>query len=145
MTAIKLLLLAGVALFGILAYRGSQSAGRRALWRLGGVVVLVGAALSVLFPDSLTRVARTVGVGRGADLVLYVLVVAFMLVTVGLFRRLADLENRYVLLARRIALAEAASKGVLGPQGGPDGRTDVRTGDGAGEPGRPDGPTAPRS
>ena len=107
MPIIKFLLLAGIAAFGILAFRGGQGAIHRAFWRLGGLGVIVAAALSVLFPDSLTSIANVVGVGRGTDLLLYVLVVAFMLVVVILFRRTSELEQRYTELVRKIAIDEA--------------------------------------
>jgi hypothetical protein len=108
MPIIKLLLLGGIAAFGILAFRGGQSAAHRAFWRLGGLVVILAAALSVLFPDSLTTIAQSIGVNRGSDLLLYVLVVVFMLVVVILFRRVGELEQRYVDLVRRVAIDEAA-------------------------------------
>ena len=47
-----------------------------------------------------------IGVGRGADLVLYTLVVTFMLVSVVLFRRVGELERRFTTLARAMALSE---------------------------------------
>ena len=104
---IKLLLLAGIALVGYYAVRGSRRALHRVAWRAFVVMGLAGAAVSVVFPNALTWVANKVGVGRGADLLLYVLVVAFMLVSVVLFRRIAVLERRYVSLARAIAVREA--------------------------------------
>jgi hypothetical protein len=104
---IKLVLLAAIAVVALFALRGSTRAFHRVVWRgfvLGGVVA---AALSVLFPGDLSWIAHKVGVGRGADLVLYILVVSFMLVSVILFRRMADLERRYVVLARALAIREA--------------------------------------
>jgi hypothetical protein len=108
MPIIKLLLLGGIAAFGILAFRGGQSAAHRAFWRLGGLVFILAAALSVLFPVSLTTMALSFGVNRGSDLLLYVLVVVFLLVVVILFRRVGELEQRYVDLVRRVAIDEAA-------------------------------------
>jgi small membrane protein len=104
---IKLLLLAAIALVSLYAVRGSRRAIHRVVWRASVVIGLVAAALSIAFPDILTRVAKLVGVGRGADLLLYLLVVAFMLVTVILFRRLSDLERKYVVLARTLAIRDA--------------------------------------
>jgi small membrane protein len=104
---IKLLLLAAIALVGYYAVRGSRRALHRVVWR-GFVVGGLGAAVvSVLVPDVLTWVANRLGVGRGADLVLYGTTVAFMLVSVVLFRRLADMERRYVALARTLAIHDA--------------------------------------
>ncbi len=108
---IKLLLLAGLALVGYYAVRGSRRALHRVVWRAFVCLALAGAVFSVVFPNSLTWVANKVGVGRGADLLLYVVTVAFMLVSVVLFRRLADLERKYVALARAHAIRDAT-----GPQ-----------------------------
>lgn len=104
---IKLLLLAGIAVVAVMAMRGRSSAGHRAFWRLSGTLVLLAGAFGVLFPDSLTSLAHAVGVGRGVDLILYVLVVAFLLVTVILFRKIGELERRMTLLVRELALMEA--------------------------------------
>ena len=114
MTVIKLLLLAAIVMTGVLAFRGSRKAMHKVLWRAYVVLVVVAAALSVLFPDALTSVARFVGVGRGADLVLYGLVVTFMLVSVVLFRRLGQLERRYTQLARALAVRDAVAD-MAGP------------------------------
>lgn len=104
---IKLLLLAAIALVGYYAVRGGRRALHRVVWR-GFVVAGLGAAVvGVLFPNSLTWVANRLGVGRGADLLLYIVTVSFMLISVVLFRRLADLERRYVDLARTQALQDA--------------------------------------
>jgi hypothetical protein len=111
---IKLLLLAAIALVGYYAVRGGRRALHRVVWR-GFVVTGLGSAMvSVLFPGALTWVANRLGVGRGTDLVVYILAVAFMLVAVILFRRLSDLERRYILLARTQALQSAgpAAAGV---------------------------------
>ena len=104
---IKLLLLAAIALVSLYAVRGSRRAIHRVVWRAFVVLALLAAALSVVFPNGLTKVAKAVGVGRGADLLLYLLVVAFMLITVILFRRLSDLERKYVVLARALAIRDA--------------------------------------
>ena len=110
---IKLLLLAGIALVGYYAVRGSRRAIHRVVWR-GFVVLGLGAAVvSVLFPDILTWIAAKVGVGRGTDLLLYLTVIAFMLVSVVLFRRLADLERKYVALAREVAVREATEDSTV--------------------------------
>jgi hypothetical protein len=104
---IKLLLLAAIALIGYYSVRGGRRALHRVVWRGFVVSGLVAAMVSVIDPGVLTWVANRLGVGRGADLLLYGLTVAFMLVSVVLFRRLADLERRYITLARTLALQDA--------------------------------------
>jgi hypothetical protein len=106
---IKILLLAALAVVGYFAVRGSRRALHRVAWRGFVVAALMAAVVSVVFPDVLTWMANKVGVGRGADLLLYMLTIAFMLVSVVLFRRLADLERRYVTLSRTLAIREAQS------------------------------------
>lgn len=110
MTVIKILLLVAIVAFALLALRGSRRAIHKVLWRAYVLVVVVAAVLSILFPDSLTKAAELVGVGRGADLLLYVLVVTFMLVSVVLFRRIAELERRYTQLARSVAVSSALTR-----------------------------------
>ena len=55
--------------------RGERS---QALRRIGLVVFAAIAVISILFPNVWNRVATLVGVGRGTDVVLYALVVAFL-------------------------------------------------------------------
>jgi hypothetical protein len=87
--------------------RGRRSA-LRLLMRRSLTLGAIGlGVLAVLFPDSTTRVATLVGVGRGTDLVLYALCVAFLFVTIALYLRLNEMHDRYVELARRLALHEA--------------------------------------
>ena len=107
MTLIKLLLLAAIVVIGLLAFRGSRKALHKVLWRAYVVLVVIAAGLAVIFPDALTEVANVLGIGRGADLLLYLLVVTFMLVSVVLFRRINALERRYTALARAMAVQEA--------------------------------------
>jgi hypothetical protein len=112
---IKLLLLAALAVVGYYAVRGSRRALHRVVWRGLVLLAVVGGAISVVSPGVLNWVANKLGVGRGADLVLYGVTVAFMLVSVILFRRVADLERRYVALARAIAIREAGDDQVVQP------------------------------
>lgn len=79
----------------------------QALRRLALLVFACLAVASVIFPELWTTVANALGVGRGTDLVLYALVVAFFSFVATTFRRFRDLENRYTDLARRQALERA--------------------------------------
>ena len=94
----------------------SRGARAQAIRRLGLVLFASFAVVSILFPAFWSRIATFVGVGRGTDMVLYALVVAFLSFTVTTYLRFRDLENRYTKLARRLALDEVArpSGGDLG-------------------------------
>lgn len=103
---IQVLLIVVVILVVARLFR-SRGARAQAIRRIGLVVFAAFAAVSILFPDVWSRLARMVGVGRGTDLVLYALVVAFLSFTVTTYLRFRDLETNYTRLARRIALTEA--------------------------------------
>ncbi|MEV0868419.1 DUF2304 domain-containing protein [Brachybacterium paraconglomeratum] len=102
---IQLLLVAGIV--AIVAWlfvkRGAK---QLAVRRLLVIAFAVFAALTVLFPTMLTRVAHMVGVGRGADLLLY----ATVLVLLGFLAlqeaRTKNAEKRTTYLARRLSLDE---------------------------------------
>jgi hypothetical protein len=80
-------------------------AARRILLALLGVF----AVLSVLFPEVWTRLAEALGVGRGTDLLLYALTIAFLGYVATSYRRERALEANVTKLARRVALDEAAA------------------------------------
>ena len=103
---IQAMLILGIAVIfvRILRARGSRVLALRRV----GLAVFAGLAIwSILFPSVWTDIANAVGVGRGTDMVLYALVVAFLSFTVTTYMRFRDLEARYTKLARRIAIDEA--------------------------------------
>lgn len=105
---IKILLISGIVGAVVYALRGTGTTTNLAIRRLGGIGFAMVAAFSVLFPDAVTWVANLVGVGRGTDLVLYALVVAFLYISIALYQRIHHLEERLVELTRALALHDAA-------------------------------------
>lgn len=105
---IKVLIAAGLVAFALVGFVGPQRAGHKALRRLLIVLFGIGSVAAVLDPALITWVANKVGVGRGTDLVLYVLVIAFLFTVMGFSARFADQEGHLVDLARSVALANAA-------------------------------------
>lgn len=103
---IQLVLIAVVVVVAAVMLR-QRGARTQALRRLSLLVFGAAAIASILFPSLWNTLARLVGVGRGTDMVLYALVVAFLSFTLTSYLRFRDLENRYTRLARRIALDEA--------------------------------------
>ena len=108
---IQALLIVGIL---VIFWRLLISYGQRAqaMRRLGLVIFAAFAVWSILDPRSWTRLAALVGIGRGTDLILYGLVIAFFGFVVTTFRRHRDLELRYTRLARHIALLEAPRPGT---------------------------------
>lgn len=70
------------------------------LWTL----VWCAAMIVILLPDTTSIVARWVGVGRGADLVLYASVIALFLFVFKLYVSLDHVDHKLTELVRREAL-----------------------------------------
>jgi hypothetical protein len=100
---IKILLVLATLALGVVVLRGGS--GRRlALRRLLGCGVVGGGVVAIIWPDAVTWVAQLVGVGRGTDLVLYVMVMFFLFTTASLYQRLKGLETQITVLVRELAL-----------------------------------------
>jgi hypothetical protein len=85
-----------------------RAAARTRAWKRLILVALVAVAIaSILNPELTTRAANMVGVGRGTDLLLYVLTAVFLYVVVGFYLKFRDVERQVTVLARRLALDEA--------------------------------------
>jgi len=104
---IKVLLLGALAAATYTLMHGRRTALTLLVRRAIALVVIVLGAVAVLFPGLVTQVANAVGVGRGTDLLLYLLCVTFLFTTIGLHMRLAAMHDRFVELSRRLALSEA--------------------------------------
>ncbi|MCW2782223.1 MAG: hypothetical protein JWR35_2672 [Marmoricola sp.] len=107
---IKLLLVGGALGAAILILREQFPGQRQARRRIAGLAVLAAGAFAVIWPEALTHVANAVGVGRGTDLVLYVLVMVFLFTTVATYQRLHHMESRIATLARELALRDAEAQ-----------------------------------
>lgn len=103
-----LLVLAVVALL-FLFVRSSGAVYVQASKRIALVLFALANIYAVMRPDDLTTIARLLGVGRGTDLVLYALVVAFMAGMFSFYQRFRIVDRRYTELARTVAIREAES------------------------------------
>lgn len=101
---VKLFLIGSLLAVAVWLVRARPGSGRLAITRLATIVFGLSWIAAVLAPEAVTWVANRVGVGRGADLVLYLLVVAFTFATVGQYQRLRTLDDRLAELARAHAL-----------------------------------------
>jgi hypothetical protein len=91
---------------------------------VGGLVAIM-AALGILLvwnPDLATRIANVLGVGRGTDLLVYILFVLMAMLVLLIHARFRAYDRLLTELARSVALS-----GAQAPQGGdepvPAGRT----------------------
>jgi hypothetical protein len=79
----------------------------RLVYRLLAVVLFLAATVFIFFPDLTTVIARSLGVGRGADLLLYVSLIAGIHVVLLLYRRTRELEHKMTELVRAAAIRDA--------------------------------------
>jgi hypothetical protein len=104
---IQFLLVLAVLVILFVFVRSSNAVYVQAGKRLALVLFALVNIYAVMRPDDLTALARLVGVGRGTDLVLYALVVAFMAGMFSFYQRFRVVDRRYTELARIVALREA--------------------------------------
>lgn len=104
---IQTLLLLAVLGLALYFLSNRKKARAKAGVKIGFVLFIILSVWTVLRPDDLTVVARWLGVSRGTDLLLYMLVVGFVFTTMSTYMRLREQELRYARLARAIALQNA--------------------------------------
>ena len=107
MTIFQFILIAGVAAAALLAIRFLPGDGSLAVKRIIALLFVLAAILAIIVPAALTTVANLLGIGRGADLLLYVFIIASMLFAVATVRAKARSDARVTDLARAVALLEA--------------------------------------
>jgi hypothetical protein len=110
---IKLVLLLGLAAVALLILWPGRGARRLALRRISLLLLVSLAAVAVMFPQLSNSVATLFGVGRGADLLLYGLVVCFVGYVIATRAHHSRVDIQITELARAQALAQAAEPGSL--------------------------------
>lgn len=80
------------------------------------VFALIGVgAVAVVFPATTDDAAHLVGVGRGADLVTYIAIVAVMFVLLHYYTKFVDLQRQLTQVAREVAILRAEIDRVAPP------------------------------
>jgi small membrane protein len=69
------------------------------------ITLLIGMTF-VIFPELTTKIANRLGVGRGADLLFYLAIIAFGYTILLLYSKIRTLEKQLAELVRRQALDE---------------------------------------
>jgi hypothetical protein len=69
-------------------------------------LVWLAAAAAIARPDWVQKVAEQIGVGRGADVVLYLFVLAFLATSFYFYSRCVRLQRQLTQVVRHIALQE---------------------------------------
>ena len=106
---IQFILLLSAAALAFYFFSNRRKAQAKAGVKIGFVVLILAEIWAILRPDDLTVLANWLGVDRGTDLMLYVLVVAFFFTTLSTWVRFREQELRYARLARAVALQNAVA------------------------------------
>lgn len=134
---IKIALIAVLVLAACVLILPGRGARGQAIRRLMVLLTITLGIVAVAFPNLTQVVADWFGVGRGTDLVLYLLIVVFIAYVVSSSAHSRKTDRTLTVLARKVALTEAELRktGVLRadativsgqetiftpPEGGPD-------------------------
>ncbi len=104
MIIIQIVLIIAVILLLLFFLRHHGKSKTAASVKIGFSLFMIFGVLAVLLPDQVTVVANWLGVGRGTDLLLYGMVVAFGFATINTYLRFKELELRYAKLVRAVAI-----------------------------------------
>jgi hypothetical protein len=88
----------------VVLVRGNQPRGTALL----GAVIWFAAGCAILFPEITIRVASWLGIGRGADLVLYILVISYLISVFYVYNRFRKLESNVTEIVRAMAIRDAS-------------------------------------
>lgn len=116
----------------VFVFRQRGRAGLRAGSRLLALVLGLAAIVFVIDPDIPQRLAELLGVVRGTDLILYILVVVFAVTSMSLYFGQRAAQVQIQQLARRVALSDAVT--ADGPPGRGDSGPSQVPGDGTPRP-----------
>ena len=103
---IKIVLLIVVAV-GLVYVSRLQGARDLALRRILALLFAVLAAVAIIYPPVISAVAAFLGVGRGTDLLLYMLVIVVLATWLVQWRYNIAVQARLTELTRALALSEA--------------------------------------
>ena len=107
MIFIQVILVVGFVVFLWFVLANPSSHNIRAWTKILATLFVLLAIVTVIFPNITNTMAHWVGVKRGADLLLYLLTLAFVFAMFSSYLHGKRQERRLVTLARKMALLEA--------------------------------------
>ena len=99
------IIIAIIILVNVLGSKRSHAA--QAWKKIALSILAVAMVIAVLFPDTTNRAANFLGIGRGADLLLYLLALFFIGYVLNSYLRQQKERDTLYRLARKIALVDA--------------------------------------
>ncbi len=73
-------------------------------------IVWIAGVLAILFPETTTQLSRLVGIGRGADAILYASIVVIFYMIFRIYIRIEDTQKQITEVSRKVALLNASRK-----------------------------------
>jgi hypothetical protein len=77
--------------------------------------VWIAAGVAIAWPDAVTAFARAIGIGRGADVVLYIFVLAFLVTSYYWYARHHQFQRQLTEVMRHLTMREAEHGRVQAP------------------------------
>jgi hypothetical protein len=109
---IRILLLLGLGAIGFFIFLRRN---RLPIHIMTVFLLIAAGAVAVIFPDITQDAANVVGVGRGADLVMYIAIVAVMFVLLHYYTKFVELQRQVTELTRELAILRAEVERVAPP------------------------------
>lgn len=103
----QIVLIAAMLVIAGYLLRATPSARHLAIRRVLVLLVLAAGVVVILAPGWLSALANLVGIGRGADLLFYSAIVAFLFYVVVDYKRSLETQRATTRLARELTLARA--------------------------------------
>jgi len=110
MIIIQFLLIAALLFLMANFIRSRTTSKTQAYKKLVLVIFIISAIVVVIFPEISTSFAHLLGIGRGADLLLYGLTIVVIFQLLNNYIKDKEEQKRIVVLSRKIAILEAEAK-----------------------------------
>jgi hypothetical protein len=104
MTIIQVILFIAVFALLLLYFKLFKN---RILQRIFFLIVFLSGIIAVALPNVTNKLAKLVGVGRGADLLLYLMVIIFYFAFILVYRKVEEIRERQTEIIRYITLQNA--------------------------------------
>lgn len=104
---IKTILIVAIIAVAVNFIKSRSSLKTKAYKKLTLILLIPFSIYAVLYPDALTRLANLVGVGRGADLLLYFIAIIVLFTAFNNYVKDRENNKKTVILARKIAIIKA--------------------------------------
>ena len=104
---IQIILVALAIVFTAYLLSSRQSHTINAWKKIGVIIIGLVAVISITIPSLTSKLAHFLGVGRGADLLLYLFVASFIFYVLSQYLKQQEQRDTLYRLARQIAISDA--------------------------------------